>query len=409
MGVASSLKLPDLHEGGQHEVFFDKYRFKILVCGRRWGKSLLAAVSLIECAVKGGIGWWVWPSFPMAMTGWGMLMGLLMPLVTAKVVDVQRQERKIVFPGGGSIQMKSSERANSLRGEGLDLVVVDEWAYIKQGRKVWEADLRPALADKMGKGMLITTPNGMDHVYEYYQHALKKDWEDFHPYHFPTWTNPFIPRSEIAAAKKNLPKDIFDQEYGALFLEDAASYFTKMDLVMKARPQLKAKKDHWYRAGLDISRYHDKTVLGIVDCSLTPNEVCFMDIQENQLFKTQRDRILDLCGRFDVEWLEVDATGLGYGLYEQLALAADFTVSGVKYTNQTKIDLFSSLRGEYEMLDLLIPNEEWLKTEHMMMKPEISPGSLTVRLNAREGFYDDGPNCMALTNRARKEMRVTVG
>ena len=66
--AVSTIKLPDLHNGGQYDAFNDDVRFKVMVCGRRWGKSLLAAVALIACAAGGGTGWWVWPSFPMAMT-----------------------------------------------------------------------------------------------------------------------------------------------------------------------------------------------------------------------------------------------------------------------------------------------------------------------------------------------------
>ncbi len=409
----SSLKLPDLHDGGQYEAFYDEHRFKILICGRRWGKSLLAAVALIACAIEGGTGWWVWPSFPMAMTGWSMLMKMLLPAVIAKVVNAERQERKITFPGGGSIQMKSSERPNSLRGEGLDLVVVDEWAYIRYGKKVFQSDLRPALADKMGKAYLITTPNGKDHVYEYYQHANLGKRESFKAWHFPTWTNPFIPKEEIEVARRDIDDSIFRQEYGAEFLDDAAAFFTRMERVMLAKEQKQAQDGHWYRGGLDIGRRtaagtNDPSVLSIIDGSMTPWENCLTMKIEDMTFRQQRDRVIDICGRFELEWLTVDSTGEGYGLYEQLAQNADFTVEGFKYSNQGKIDMFSSLRGQYEMEELFILPYEWLKVEHEMMKPDVDPTRLTVRLNAREGFHDDGPNSLALANKAMKNTRVVV-
>lgn len=401
-----TITLPPLHSGGQHQVFKDPTRFKVLVCGRRWGKSLLAAVWLISIAIRGGVGWWVWPSFPMAMVGWRRLMVILAPLIAAKAVTIIKGERLIIFPGGGSIQMKSAERANSLRGDGLDAVVIDEWAYIRNGASVWESDLRPALSEKMGSAMLITTPKGMDHVYEYF-HLAKRN-KLYSAYHFPTWTNPFIPRDEIIQAKVSIPKSIFNQEYGALFMEDAASFFMNIRRVMKAKIQHRGIEGHSYRAGLDIGRYRDRTVLSIVDMSITPKEICYMEEYSGWPFLAQKNRILTTTSRFDVDLMTIDVTGMGIGLGERIAEDADFTTTPIVYTNPLKMEMFNDLHAAYENDELLIPNYEWLMIEHQMMVPQIIPGRLAVKIDARPGFYDDGVNSCALVQRSMKEAMVTM-
>ncbi len=399
-----SLKLPDLHDGGQYQAFYSKSRYKILVCGRRWGKSLLAAVALIQCAVKGGIGWWVYPSFPMAMVGWRRLLKLLAVGIALKKITVDKQERIIGFPGGGFIQMKSAERANSLRGEGLDLVVIDEWAFVRYGKRVWESDLQPALAENKGKAYLITTPNGMDHVYEYY-HRAKKD-DNYEAFTFPTRMNPFIPRESIEIAKNSLPKLVYSQEYEAKFLEDAAAFFVNMKRVMKAKIQHEAMPGHSYRAGLDIGRWRDNSVMSVIDISLDPMEICWVETMTEMPFRLQKKKVLTLGDRYDIDRLSIDITGGGIGLGEQIEWDADFECDHVVYSNKLKLDMFSSLQAKYEMEKLLIPDLEWLEVEHKMMIPEVSPGSLTVRLNARGGFKDDGPNSIALANRASEGARV---
>lgn len=399
------LKLPALHQG-QYEAFNHPARYKILVCGRRWGKSLLAAVALIECAVGGGIGWWVYPSFPMAMVGWRRLLKLLSVGIANGIIKIDRQERIITFPGGGMIQMKSAERANSLRGEGLDLVVIDEWAFVRYGKRVWESDLSPALAEKHGKAYLITTPNGMDHVYEYYHRAEHDD--QYKAWTFPTENNPFIPKKSIEDARKSLPPDVFSQEYMANFLEDAAAFFYNLKNIMKAKIQHEAQPGHQYRAGLDIGRWNDESILSIIDYSIMPMEICWVETMTNMSFRMQRKKVLTLAGRYDIDLLSTDITGIGYGLGEAIEDDADFTCDHVHYSNKIKIDIFTSLQGAYEMEKLYIPDMEWLRVQHEMMIPEISPGSLTVRLNARGGFRDDGPNSIALAHRASQGMRITL-
>ena len=108
--------------------------------------------------------------------------------------------------------------------------------------------------------------------------------------------------------------------------------------------------------------------------------------------------------------MSADITGMGLGLGEAIDEdeECNFTFDPITYTNKIKNDLMLELHGAYENDELLIPDEEWLKVEHQMMVPEVSANNLSVRINAREGFYDDGPNACALYNRARKGARVTL-
>jgi hypothetical protein len=398
--------LPPLHKGGQHQVYYDKARFKIVVCGRRWGKSLLVALKLIEVASKGGYCWWVWPSFPASGPGWKKLISLLEPLIAAKLVNVERGTKTFVFPSGGFIQFKSSEKPESLRGEGLDAVAIDEWAYCRNGRMIWESDLRPALAEKQGIAILITTPNGMDYAFEYFH--LANDDPLYNAFQFPSWTNPFIPKAEFEAAKKSMPSDVFRQEYGAEFIEGGGLYFSDIRSVMLAETQYKPIPDHNYRAALDWGRTGDDTILGFVDLDLTPHQCCSIFQIPHARFSTQQKEILRHCSKFDPDLLVADATGLGFGPSESLEESAPFNVDLFKYTNARKVELFSNLKTAYELQEFLIPDLDWLELQHKMMIPEVKEGSLSVTINARPGFKDDGPNMLALLNRAREAPMVRL-
>jgi hypothetical protein len=413
-GLKPKIKFPPLHKGGQHEAFYSPARFKILVCGRRWGKTLVACLALIFTAFEGGYCWWVWPTFTSIGPGWNKIISLLEPLMKAKVVTLEKGTKTFKFPSGGFIQFKSAEKAASLRGEGLDLVVVDEWAYCMRPYLMWESDLKPALSEKQGKAMLISTPNGMDHVFEYFHHAKKDDL--YEAWQFPSWTNPFIPKEEFEAAKKSvelgtMPKDIFDQEYGAEFISGGASYFRNVKNIMTAEVQTEPIEGHSYRAALDWGRSGDGTVLGILDMDLTPEQCVQIYRIPSERFTFQHNEILRHLSDWGVDLLIPDATGLGLGPSERLQEDADCNVELFTYTTKSKVELFSNLQSAYELGQMLIPGGpdfEWLKTEHEMMVPEVKPGSLHVTINARSGFNDDGPNMCALLNRARNQPVVTM-
>jgi predicted phage terminase large subunit-like protein len=133
-------------------------------------------------------------------------------------------ERMIVYPGGGWVQVKSADNPATLRGEGLDLVVVDETAHIPKFVEAWQQSLRPALSDRQGRAIFISTPRGFNWFWELYKKAeTEADWASFQ---HPTWDNPFIEPEEIESAKK-LPQLVFRQEYGAEFVQLAGALFRR--------------------------------------------------------------------------------------------------------------------------------------------------------------------------------------
>lgn len=166
--------------------------------------------------------WWVAPNYPMSNVGWRPLKGLASQIPgTLK----REMDRTLHYPGGGWVQVKSADKPEGLRGEGLDLVVVDETAHIPKFEEVWEQSLRPALSDRQGKALFISTPRGFNHFWELYNRAqTETGWAAFQ---HPTWDNPYIEASEIEAAREQLPALVFRQEYGAEFVQLAGALFRR--------------------------------------------------------------------------------------------------------------------------------------------------------------------------------------
>jgi len=219
----STYKFPKFHPA-QLEVYEDTTRFKVLAAGRRWGKTRLGIVTSLEVALRGGRAWWIAPTYGIATVGWRAVMQAVMqiPDVAYSQGDFIREQdrmrlgdRIVTLPGGGSIAIKSGDNPQRLRGEGLDYVVMDEAAFLRE--ELWSQVIRPALTERQGKALFISTPNGHNWFHELYLRAQeRKGWKAFH---YPTASNPFIPADELEQAKEEIGSLLFAQEYKAEFLE----------------------------------------------------------------------------------------------------------------------------------------------------------------------------------------------
>src|ERR1043165_2541835 len=124
-----SVTLPPLHRS-QAQIAAHPARFRIVCAGRRWGKSRLAAMLSLKTALEQqGRCWWVAPSYAQSSMAWRELKALA-DQMPGRIV--REDVRRIALPGGGEITMKSADAPEALRGEGLDLVVLDEAAYIAE-------------------------------------------------------------------------------------------------------------------------------------------------------------------------------------------------------------------------------------------------------------------------------------
>jgi len=245
----------------QQQVISDQSRFKVLACGRRAGKTVLGTVLCLQTAGVGGRAWWVAPTYPVASIGWRAIKELALRLPGS---EVRESERRVTLSSGGDVQVKSADNPDSLRGEGLDLVVIDEAAFVKEA--AWTEALRPALSDRQGSALFISTPRGRNYFYHLWTDA--KDKPDWAAFRFPTSANPNIAPEEIEAAKKLLPGLIFAQEYEAKFTEQYGAMFKREWFDIVDRPPEGAYVRFWDLAASPEGDYSVGAKAGLVDGKL---------------------------------------------------------------------------------------------------------------------------------------------
>jgi hypothetical protein len=199
----------------QKEVFQDTTRFKVIVAGRRCGKSRLSAVALLVEGLRcpqGSAVMYVAPTQGQArQIIWDVLMDLGRDVIQSSHVN----NMDITLINGAKIYVRGSDRPDTLRGVSLTFLVLDEVADIKS--ETWEKVLRASLSDKKGNALFIGTPKGRNWFYDMYNLGLEGSDEEWKSWHFTTRDNPLIDPKEIEGAKKTLSSFSFKQEYEASF------------------------------------------------------------------------------------------------------------------------------------------------------------------------------------------------
>lgn len=203
---------------GQMQIYKSKARFRVVTAGRRWGKSKLACVELIAAAASRPkqMCWYVAPTYQMARQ---IMWQEIQDLTPKKWVARQHDTMMTIWLKNGSvIQLKGADKPDALRGVGLNFVVLDEFQDMKED--TWSKVIRPTLSDKRGRALVIGTPKSFNNLYNLYmkgQDARLRQAGLWESWQLPTITSPFIPKSEIEAARADLDEKTFTQEYEASF------------------------------------------------------------------------------------------------------------------------------------------------------------------------------------------------
>jgi len=229
------------HEG-QRKFHRATARFKVMDCGRRWGKSTSGPHDKVPKMLtrKPTLGWIVAPTYDLGekefRVFWSILIDKMqVPIDKSKTFySIRNKDFRITTAWGSSVEVRSAEHPESLVGEGLDWVIMAEAAKLKLSH--WEKFIRPTLSDKRGDAVFVSTPEGFNWFFDVYQlgQSTDPDLDDWWSYKSPTWENDIIfpggiKDKEIQSVKKTLSPEVFDQEYGAEFTSFAGRIYSEFD------------------------------------------------------------------------------------------------------------------------------------------------------------------------------------
>tara|TARA_R110000772_G_scaffold198242_2_gene308922 strand:- start:4261 stop:5511 length:1251 start_codon:yes stop_codon:yes gene_type:complete len=217
----------------QQEVYDAECRFKVVAAGRRVGKSRLALTLMIVHAMNATKGWtfYVAPTQGQArQIMWRELLSVAGPLIKNSNVN----NLDIELLNGQMIGLRGADRPDTMRGISLNYLVIDEYADIKAD--VWDEILRPACADQSSGALFIGTPKGRNHFYDMFLLGQSDDIE-WSSWQYVTADNPFVPKEEIASAKRTMPTAIYRQEFEAKFESKGGAMFKQEWFKYGSRPE----------------------------------------------------------------------------------------------------------------------------------------------------------------------------
>ena len=210
-------------------------RFKVVIAGRRFGKTHLSIRELCKHARDPDkTVWYIAPTYRQAkMITWKKLRKKLVDLKWAKKIN--ETELSIELKNGSTISLKGADNYDSLRGIGLDFLVIDEFADVDSA--AWYETLRPTLADKQGGALFIGTPKGLNWAHELYtmRDEYPDEWASFQ---FTTIEGGNVKPEEVEAARRSLDERTFRQEFEATFETFSGRVFYAFDRKYNLRPYL---------------------------------------------------------------------------------------------------------------------------------------------------------------------------
>ena len=329
--------------------------------------------------------WWLAPTYAMAEQVWRDLKTNLM---SVSGIRISESSHRLELPNGGAISIRSTHYPDTLRGVGLDYVVLDEAAFMEP--RVWPEIVRPMLLERRGGALFLSTPFGRNWFWDLFRIGLDPEEPDWQSFHFRSQDNPLIDPAELAAIERVTPARIWREEYLAHFIDDAGQVFRKVQPSAPAAPPYEA--GHHYVAGIDWGRDEDYTVMIVIDADT--RQMVAMDRFRRVSWAMQRQRIAVLAQRWHIGLILAEANSIG-GVNIEALQHSDLPVRPFTMTARSKGPLIEGLALALEQDELALQDEPVLLHELAAYGLTRLPGG-GYRYSAPSGQHDDSVIALAL-------------
>ena len=366
------IEIPELHIN-QEAVYESKARFRVVMCGRRFGKSELATTEMVIAGVHGKQVAYITPTYNLAKAFFDKLADAL-------PFQCNRSELTIQFVNKGTLQFFTGERLDNLRSRKFHLVIIDEASFIPDLEHGWLNAIRPTLTDFKGRALFLSTPRGKNYFYSLYNKGLngEQDWQSFK---FSTYDNPYIDPCEIDDARRQLPESVFNQEYMADPAENAANPFG-LQYIQQCTYPISTNPPAVY--GIDLAKSVDYTVIIGLD---SVGAVCYFDRFQKDWRQTRMD-----IKRLQRAPMLVDSSGVGDPIVEDL-MNDGLDVTGFKFSNTSKQQIMLGLVSAVQQRKISFPEGPITRELETI---EYQYGQYGVKYAAPQGFHDDCVMALAL-------------
>tara|TARA_Y100000114_G_scaffold95552_1_gene88889 strand:+ start:689 stop:1969 length:1281 start_codon:yes stop_codon:yes gene_type:complete len=188
-----------------------KSRWGVVVCHRRFGKTVMAINHLLRDAILNDKTnpryFYIAPTYRQAKAvAWDYLKQFAGKV---PMVRFHETELRCDLPNGARIQLLGAENYDALRGIYADGACLDEMADMPEA--LFPEVLRPALSDRKGWAFFIGTPRGHNAFFDLYESAQSSD-EWFTQVYKASETG-IVDEQELHAARQIMTEDQYEQEF----------------------------------------------------------------------------------------------------------------------------------------------------------------------------------------------------
>jgi len=352
----------------------DSHRFAVLVCHRRFGKTVGVINHMLKAALlckrESPRFAYVAPYRNQAkMIAWEYVKFYSSVIPKRKVNE---SELYIELPSqhanrsGARIYIIGADHPDALRGGYWDGAILDEFAQIK--KELWDEVLRPALSDREGWAVFIGTPKGQNQFYEMYQRALND----------PAWFSclyrvdetGIIPDDELEDMKRDMTPMAIRQELYCDFSASASDVVIPIDLVTEAAKRELTEADVSGAPviiGLDVARFgDDATVLTVRKGLWCQRQQVHRGLDTMQA----ADVLINAINTYKPSAVFIDVGAMGAGVIDRVRML-HYSVTEVNFAGSPQdTDRYANLRAEmyFKLKAWLegggaLPNEPTLKSE----------------------------------------------
>ncbi len=343
--------------------------------------------------------WLVAPTYDLAGKVFNYLVKWYQVLAPSQRNFSFRPPQKMRTARGSIVECKSATEPNSLLGESVDLLVVDECSRI--ARNIYEQYLSPTTIDNPNSRIFyISTPFGRNWFYEYWVRANETAKQE--AFHFASKDNPYLPEGFWEEQRKRLPKDVFQQEYAADFLQGGGTVFRGVRKIIDI--SLEGGKErflsHRYVMGLDVAKFGDFTVAVVIDRDT--HEIVAFDRFQKLPYGLQKERIVKLAEAYRAKVI-IDSSQMGAAMADDLR-SYGLIVKDFKFVGTTSRDwkkrgskerLIEKLSSFIEEENIKIPPERSLIDELEAFSYHLTERG-NFRYEAPYGINDDCVDALAL-------------
>jgi len=241
-----------------HKTLNDDETFIVVVnAGRQSGKTMMCENQALYWSLKNNkrIIYWVSPTAGQASKVYKKIINNIIDAPFLKSYKGSQGDTEIVFKNDSVLKFRSAAQGDSLRGETVDYMIVDEAAFIKE--EIFSEILLPMLnVNGIGfqkKCLITSTPKGKNWFFKMFNKGRDNLNKDIKSYKYTSYDSPYTSQKTIQIAKNNMPSVLFRQEYLAEFIDDT-SIFENIEELATIQMLKEPQKDDEYYIGYSAQK-----------------------------------------------------------------------------------------------------------------------------------------------------------